>query len=326
MMKELINAISKDNTDIDSYIKLADRYSEQHNWIAAISQYRSAIAIGSTNIEVYTKLAKSYLAIGRNDFAKDICEKILEIDKSNPASKNILLEIKNTTEHFNDELDHNTYFRMKSLSNHINQLFGNNEISILDIGGGVGYLSLFLPDSKYVLAEPFINGISALDLKFPDKMFDVVITCHVYEHIPKDQRQTFLDQLCKVAKKYVIMLNPFYSINNDVTIDAQKLVYELTGATWAKEHLECGMPKLEEITEYAKKKQISYRIIPNGSRITSQAIVFLDYFAGISGKYDELKKVHKLLNRYTNDTIVNDKVPNAYIVEFDVREQINITV
>ena len=41
--------------------------------------------------------------------------------------------------------------------------------SILDIGGGEGCLSAFIPDLKYCLVEPTKNGISGLKIPFPEK-------------------------------------------------------------------------------------------------------------------------------------------------------------
>jgi hypothetical protein len=64
---------------------------------------------------------------------------------------------------------------------------------------------------------------------------------------------------------------------------------------------------------------VKCRIFPNGSQIVTAAVVFLDYFARLSGREGEWYKVNRLLNRYDPDEVQNLSQPNAYLVEFDVR-------
>ena len=78
----------------------------------------------------------------------------------------------------NEAYSHNTYYRLKTLSEHMTALSGGGQFTVLDIGGGEGDLCLFLPDAAYVLAEPSINGISGQELAFEDKSFDFVVAVH----------------------------------------------------------------------------------------------------------------------------------------------------
>jgi hypothetical protein len=106
-------------------------------------------------------------------------------------------------------LSHNQYYRFSSLAREIKNSGGTN-VSVLDVGGGDGRLACFIPDLWYCLAEPTTNGISGTKLPFADLSFDYVVSCHVLEHIPAQDRYAFLDQLLSKAKRGVILLNPFY--------------------------------------------------------------------------------------------------------------------
>src|SRR5688572_19784803 len=78
---------------------------------------------------------------------------------------------------------------------------GSKKLKVLDVGGAGSIISKFvdvdltiidiLPNDrnfkKYVQA-------SALDMPFKDKSFDIVISCDVLEHIPKEDQTTFLTE------------------------------------------------------------------------------------------------------------------------------------
>jgi len=105
-------------------------------------------------------------------------------------------------------------------------------------------------DPKGECPRANVNGISGIDLPFKDKSFDVVVSCHVLEHIPVKDRDVFLDQLCAKAKKSVILHNPFKVDGVDET-ERLQLHIDIIDAWWAKEHLECSLPSVESIKEFS---------------------------------------------------------------------------
>jgi tetratricopeptide (TPR) repeat protein len=208
-LSKIMKQVLKNPGDSLLHKKLGDEYVKQNRWIEAIAEYRTALSLGAAN-PVYLSLANAYLAFGQLEFARLALEQIQpdgndKVRRQAGALQSMLKErISQPLSKFN----HNRYYRLKTIADHITDLYGNSAVSILDIGGGDGALSLFLPACRYVLAEPAVNGLSVND--FSEKSFDVVVACHVLEHIPTEERGRFLDALALRTRHYVLLLNPFF--------------------------------------------------------------------------------------------------------------------
>jgi hypothetical protein len=203
---------------------------------------------------------------------------------------------------------------MKTLADHVLNLCPSSSCTLLDVGGGDGAFALFVPEADYVLADPITNGISGTELPFTEKSFDVVVACHVLEHIPQNERVQFLDQLCTKARKYILLLNPFVDPASHVT-ERLQLVVELTDATWAKEHLAHQLPELEELKQFASERGLKCRIWPNGSLPTAMAMVFVDHYATLTGCQQEAEKINHFFNCRFAEKLTNPELPTDYLVE-----------
>lgn len=210
-------------------------------------------------------------------------------------------------------MNHNQYFRFISLSSEIINRAGGTDLSILDVGGGDGRLASFIPDASYCLAEPTLNGISGIALPFRNNAFDYVVSCHVLEHIPADERTLFLDQLLSKAKHGVILLNPFH-VEGTFIDERLQLFIDITGAQWAKEHLDCRLPKVEDVRSYADAKGLQINVKPNGTLATTMAFVFIDYFAAKAGCLEDWKKINAFFNEKYTDILDSPQYPNAYLI------------
>lgn len=212
-----------------------------------------------------------------------------------------------------ETMNHNQYFRFHSLANELTARNEKGNYSVLNVGGEMRELASFIPKAQYCLAEPSTNGISGTNLPFDDHTFDYVVSCHVLEHIPVEKRRIFLDQLLSKSKYGIILLNPFHDSEAHVD-DRLKLMIEITGAKWAKEHLECTLPKSEEIKEYANENNLQVEIRPNGTLTTTIAFVFIDYFAKKSRLKSDWKKINQFYNMNFDRTLDDAKHPASYMV------------
>ena len=276
--KELIKALTKDPLNKNLHLKYADYASRAGNYYLAYAELKTAEALGAERNTVEGKLSK--------------------LRQSIPSLK---------------RMSHNQYFRLFSLASEIINRAGGSNISVLDVGGGNGKLASFIPDASYCLAEPKVNGISGTNLPFADHSFDYVVSCHVLEHIPVRERVVFLNQLLSKAKRGVILLNPFY-IKGTYVEERLKLIIKLTNSQWAKEHLDCTLPKIQDIEQYARGKGLEICIRPNGTMTTSMAFVIINYFAAKFGFRKELKELNTFFNEKFTEILDSKEYPNAYLI------------
>jgi len=77
------------------------------------------------------------------------------------------------------------------------------------------------------------------------------------------------------------------------------LILEVTNATWAKEHIECGLPCIEEITEYLSSQHLSFITKEYGNIYSTIATIFMSYFSE-KVHSDALVKINRHLNQKYN--------------------------
>lgn len=210
-------------------------------------------------------------------------------------------------------MNHNGYFRLASLASELASRNKEKNYSVLDVGGGEGMLASFIPEASYCLADPSTNGISGINLPFADYSFDYVVSCHVLEHIPVGDRSVFLDQLLSKSRRGVILLNPFF-IEGTYEKERLRLFIDITGAQWAREHLECTLPKIEDIKSFAEQRGLIFSMKPNGTLTTGIAIEFMNYFAGKAGLSEDREKVNEFFNMKYEHILDSSDYPIGYLI------------
>lgn len=283
---------------------------------ASLKRLMSDLAAHPNNPDAHYRLAHFYFEQGDPLKAIAECRTSLTFGGGGPARD--LLSTAYASRDYEGEgifsLPPFVYQRIKSLASKINECFPDRHPRVLDVGGGDGFLSLFLREGDYALAEPSVNGL--LVTHFPKGSFDMVVACHVFEHIPADQKDEFLQNLCSVTRHRVLLLGPFET--GAQIADATPLIYQITRAPWAREHLECGTPSLDMITRFAAQHGLSCTVSPSGNRMSVYWALFAGYFAQCAGRGEDLHLIEKFANKHLNTDVVNTADPNEYMVELVV--------
>lgn len=306
--------------DPTAHQRLGDWHAQAGRLMEAQAQYRTALALGLNDPGAMLRLAQVCLLLGRPEQALRWCGRLEAADSGFLTGERTALfeRAARTPPGSLHSLDHNRYARMRTLA----QVLAEHpaDARVLDIGGGDGLLALFLPEARYVLAEPGTNGISAQDLPFADGEFDVVLACHVLEHIPAAGRDAFLDALCRLARSEVVLLNPFRAAGTaaDAPDPWLELVWGLTRAPWAREHLDCGLPAVAEVERYAADRGHGCRSRPDGQRAVATLHVLLSHYARLAGKAADLEAINRLLNGLDPAHLAAAALPTAQLVRLDV--------
>lgn len=138
---------------------------------------------------------------------------------------------------------------------------GKDVFRILEVGANEHKdMKLFLPDDSILFTDivltdsmqddPEFMAADGTALPFDNGSFDFVFAADVLEHIPAKDRQKFLSESCRVARRCVILSFPFQSPD---VVDAENRVNSYYKAIsgqdfiWLHEHQANGLPKLQDI-------------------------------------------------------------------------------
>lgn len=200
---------------------------------------------------------------------------------------------------------------------------GSEKLTILDVGGYFRFSGedllpapLFLPEDNVTVLDTvdcslpgYVQGTGS-QLTFSDRAFDVVMTCDTLEHVQPNEREVFIKELLRVARNYIILGAPFYSESTQL---AEKLLYEFiireTGRVNAPlaEHIQNGLPHLEDVYKILHQKQLDYLTLPSGYLYNWLFIMVLRHF------------IFSLPDPAQMDAIIN-KFYNLNLYEQDHRE------
>ncbi|GAA0727090.1 hypothetical protein GCM10008905_24290 [Clostridium malenominatum] len=154
------------------------------------------------------------------------------------------------------------YKTIQILVDGVKKYYNIDRLNILEVGSNeqlnlgevlpnenITYSDLKVPNNigdnvKFIKAD-------ATNLKYiKDKQFDIVVSSDVFEHIPKDKRESFLNETNRVAKLLNLHCFPF---NSEAVISAELRANEYYKAIfgeehiWLKEHIDNGLPKVENL-------------------------------------------------------------------------------
>jgi hypothetical protein len=96
------------------------------------------------------------------------------------------------------DLTWDRYARLHRTAESIRQVVQKSEV-ILDVGGYDGALALFLPEHHIDVLDPITTGGTALSITA--EPYEAVVSIDALEHVPPENRDTFLIQLSKLGRR-----------------------------------------------------------------------------------------------------------------------------
>lgn len=316
-LSDAIAAVAAAPLDPRAHETAGDAWQAAGRPIPAAACYRTAESLGPSDPVRTLKLATAELRAGRPEAAERRLAALPDQAPSGLAER--LAKARDLAATAPEvplsDHDHNRHFRMATLATFLRSLDLPETLDLLDVGGGDGLLALHLPQARYRLAEPGTNGLRGEALPFPARSVDAVVACHVLEHVPAAARFAFLDSLRAVSRGHLVLLNPF-AVPESRYEERLQLILDLTGAAWAREHLECGLPELELVREYAAARGLTLHVEPNGATPTSFLGTLVGHYAHLAGKAGELARIQRYLNSLAPEALTSERLPNSYLVHF----------
>lgn len=181
-------------------------------------------------------------------------------------------------------------------------------LRILDVGGGEAkYLPApdFFPHDSVLVADlhalrlPNYVQANGTRLPFDDDTFDVVFSCDTLEHVRPEDRKTFVSELFRVSRDFVILAAPFYTTLAELAEQVVQRAYisECGGPNKALlEHEENGLPDLEETEAIFKSLSAAQLHFPSGN-IYNWVIMNCIAFAFGSLSVDLYRDANRIYNR-----------------------------
>jgi hypothetical protein len=194
---------------------------------------------------------------------------------------------------------------------------------ILDVGGLGSLLGQLLPiplvvfDSEASTAESGAEqqGDGAHMAHIKDGSYDAVVTSDTLEHIPREDRKSFINELLRVSNDLVIICAPFNRSQGAVQEEAglQDFYKNIVGQPdrWLQEHAEYGLPREKEILAHVPA-DISVATFHHSSLQLWRSLLSINLLANKLGNPELHKVVHNINCAYNDNVLFSDFAEDSY--------------
>lgn len=179
----------------------------------------------------------------------------------------------------------------------INAIREGGNLRILDAGSRSGYLQYFLPEDIIINLD--INLLpddahlvgDVLKLPFQSETLDFTLSLDVLEHIPPSSRRNLWSEMARVSRDCFLIGAPF---RNQEVETAEKKVNDFfrqvtgSGNQFLVEHINFGLPELEEVLGWVKQCNYQSIVLPNSYLPRWMLMMCLNAFLSVIPETGEL--------------------------------------
>ena len=142
--------------------------------------------------------------------------------------------------------------------------------TVLDVGGSLGEFRKFFRSDLKVVTADVIGGDVIYDghrLPFKNNSFDAVVSIDTLEHVPPLKRVELVGEFLRVAKNILVVIAPYAApahLKHELKLRKD---YENKGKRipgYLEEHLNYGLVTDKQISEIAKRYNLSVRLAGRG--------------------------------------------------------------
>jgi hypothetical protein len=162
----------------------------------------------------------------------------------------------------------------------------------------ITYLDIHLPD--HLLNNPKYRLGDATAMDFADDYYDVIVALDVFEHIPPDRREAFINELYRVSANFFIITAPFENsevVEAEVRVNSVYRSFFMADFIWLEEHMRNGLPKLDELENYLSSRSMNYSIWGHGNIRLWERLLTLHF---VAAKNPLLATYRSEIDRYYN--------------------------
>jgi len=142
--------------------------------------------------------------------------------------------------------------------------------TVLDVGGGGGEIIKFLGREDITVLDPGFNeGLHGFrsykvcgdgsSLPFKNNSFEIVLSVASLEHIAPGKRESYVNELKRVAKEKVLVYTPFGGLGEVYDLRIYSFRKRLgIHDQWTYEHIQNGLPSLEDLKRWFSGAKIGF--------------------------------------------------------------------
>lgn len=204
---------------------------------------------------------------------------------------------------------------------------GDKQLRILDVGGRAGLTAEFFPKDDVVLVDvredqdDVVVVEAGAPLPFEAGEFDFVVSFDVLEHVRPNEREFWLQELCRVASRAVVITVPMASPEaSKAEHRVDQFYQQLAGRPhpWLVEHQEYGVPEREFVARVLTGTGLAWRhetSNPIKQWVPSMLLGFVrDYARDVLESYQSIEEFNQ---RFLSGDAAQPAYRSIYVVSVD---------